>query len=81
MANKLCAQQTAKICRKAPKGIFDSLKKDVPRHVLSPYLRSSAVLSEEEQGQRARAGVGTDHRAYIADDHFLYTALLLELLG
>ena len=26
MANKLCAQQTAKIWRKAPKGIFDMLK-------------------------------------------------------
>ena len=26
MAHKECAQQTAKVCRKAPKGFFDSLK-------------------------------------------------------
>ena len=26
-ANKFCAQQTAKICRKAPKGIFDTLRR------------------------------------------------------
>ena len=25
MAHKECAQQTAKVCRKAPKGFFDSL--------------------------------------------------------
>ena len=26
VGDKLCAQQTAKTCRKAPKGFFDSLK-------------------------------------------------------
>ena len=37
--------------------------------------------TQEEQGQRAGAGVGADHRAHVADDHFLYPALLLQLLS
>ena len=39
------------------------------------------MTSQEEQRQGARAGVGADHRAHIADDHFLHAALLLQLLG
>jgi len=39
-ANKLCAQQTAKNCRKSPKGFFDKLRGTLPR--ASSYCQSRA---------------------------------------
>ena len=47
VANKFCAQQTAKNWRKSPKGFFDKLSKERP-HGLSLFFRKGA---ESGQGQ------------------------------
>ena len=56
--NKICAQQTAKTCRKAPKGIFDRLKHPIHMdgvpvchntllrsRTVFPYFRDSRMAS------------------------------------
>ena len=35
-----------------------------------------AMLAHEEQGQRSGAGVGSNHRAQIAHEHFLHARTL-----
>ena len=41
VGDKLCARQTAKTCRKAPKGFFDSLNRCQPAAVFAFFTRRS----------------------------------------
>ena len=63
MANKLCARQTAKICRKSPKGFFDSfrlaayaasLKTDSMLHGRTGILQQQG--NQQAHKNRAEAG-------------------------
>ena len=51
---KLCAQQTAKTCRKAPKGFCDSLKK-VPKQCFGTFLLSYFAFLTPEDFQACSA--------------------------